>query len=72
MPSIGKYDNKCKYTLQVTIDIDGAGFHGFFLITQQLTKWILPHRRDTIATDIMNNEIYIVNDESGNVYVISF
>ena len=50
MASIEKYDNTYKYTLQVTIDIDGAGFHRFFLITQQLTKWILSHRRDTIAS----------------------
>ena len=45
-----KYDNTHKYTLQVTIDIDGTGFHRFLLIPQQLTKWILSHRRDTIAT----------------------
>ena len=50
LPSIEKYDNTYKFTLQVTSHIDGVAFHGFFLIPQQLTKWILSHRRYTIAT----------------------
>ena len=66
MPSIEKYDNTSKYTLQVTIDIDGAGFHGFFLIPQQLTKWILSHRRDTIATLVGKNRI---NNSLPHLYV---
>ena len=50
LPSIEKYDNTYKFTLQVTSHIDGIAFHWFFLIPQQLTKWILSHRRYTIAT----------------------
>ena len=50
LPSIEKYDNTYKFTLQVTSHIDGVAFHWFFLIPQQLTKWILSHRRYTIAT----------------------
>ena len=49
LPSIEKYDNTYKFTLQVTSHIDGIAFHWFFLIPQQLTKWILSHRRCTIA-----------------------
>ena len=75
LPSIEKYDNTYKFTLQVTSHIDGVAFHWFFLIPQQLTKWILSHQRYTIATFWMSNYYHEYNfffDSDSSFSIIAF